>query len=116
MFQEAGKNLFKVLTPGACKVLGYMFSIMQYSNHIGCDQKTFSDELELSLRTVNGALNELKKLNVIIGYKDPQDGRRMVYVINGHAAWKGKIHKRKAHLKAHNKNQLAMSFTNDKTT
>ena len=105
LFQIAGKSLFKILTPGACKVFGYMLSIMQYSNHIGCDQYTFSEELKLSLRTVNGAIKELKELNVIIGYKDPQDNRRMVYMINGHAAWKGQVKLRQKHLKE-NKNQL----------
>lgn len=99
LFQEAGKHLFKNLSPGACKVLGYMFSMMQYSNHVGTDQKTFSEELNLSIRTVNGAIRELILCNVILKYKDPQDGRRMVYMINGHAAWKGKIQKRQKHLK-----------------
>jgi len=99
MFQSAGKSLFKILTPGACKVLGYMFSMMQYGNHIGCDQKTLSEELDLSIRTINGAVNELKNLNVILSYPDPQDRRRMVYMVNGHAAWKGHTNKRKKHLK-----------------
>lgn len=114
LFQAAGRNLFKILTPGACKILGYMFSMMQYGNHIGTDQKTFSEELNLSLRTVNGAISELKKLNVIISYQDPQCRKRNVYMINGQAAWKGEARKRKAHLKQFDKNQLEMfTTTND---
>jgi hypothetical protein len=105
LFQAAGMHLFKVLSPGACKVLGYMFSMMQFSNHIGIDQKSISEELDLSLRTVNGAIKELEVRNVIISYKDPQDTRRKVYMVNGHAAWKGKAFKLKKHLKD-NPNQL----------
>lgn len=100
MFQSAGKSLFKTLSPGACKVIGYMFSILQYSNHIGTDQKTLSEELSLSVRTVNGAIKELKDKSVIISYRDPQDTRRQIYMINPHAAWKGKIQNRQKHIKA----------------
>lgn len=107
VFQRAGRELFKVLTPGACKVFGYMLSLMEYSNHIGTDQKTFSEVLGLSLRTVNGAIKELQSHNVIIKYSDPQDKRRMVYMINAHAAWKGKVHKRQKHIKS-NPNQTIL--------
>ena len=110
LFQKAGKDLFKNLSPGACKVFGYMLSLMQYSNHVGTDQKTFSEELGLSLRTVNGAIKELIEWNVIIKYKDPQDTRRLVYMVNGHAAWKGHDKNRKKHLK---ENPLQIKMFNE---
>ena len=108
LFQTVGKELAKKLTPSACKVLLYFISLMEYSNHIGCDQKTLTEELELSLRSVSGAIKELKEMAVIMHYKDPQDRKRNVYMINPHSAWKGKITKRVKFLKEQDKNQTSL--------
>lgn len=108
MFQEVGRDLAKRLTPTACKVLLYMISLMEYSNHIGCDQKTLSEDLEVSLRSVSGAIAELKEMKVVLSYKDPQDRKRNVYMINPVHAWKGKMHKRQKALKLMDKNQTSL--------
>ena len=108
LFQRVGKELSKKLTPSACKVLLYMITLMEYSNHIGCDQATLAEELDLSLRSVNGAIKELKDMAVIINYKDPQDRKRNVYMINPHSAWKGTIAKRNKFIKETDRNQLDM--------
>lgn len=109
VFQQVAKNLAKKLSPSGCKVMLYMMSLMEYSNHIGCDQKTIAEELELSIRSVNGAVKELKEMAVIINYKDPQDRKRNVYMINPHSAWKGKISNRQKFIKSQeDKNQLKM--------
>lgn len=105
LFQAVGRDLAKKLTPSGCKVLLYMISLMEYSNHIGCDQSTIAEDLEMSLRSVNGAVSELKAMGVIILYKDPQDRKRNVYMINPIHAWKGKMHKRQKVLKIMDKNQ-----------
>jgi DNA-binding MarR family transcriptional regulator len=105
MFQVVSKDLSKKLTPAGCKVLLYMISLMQYSNHIGVNQNTMAEDLEMSLRSVNGAVKELKEMGVVLSYKDPQDKTRNVYMINPHSAWKGKAQKRQNVLKAMDKNQ-----------
>jgi predicted transcriptional regulator len=111
LFQSIGKDLAKKLTPSACKVLLYMVSLMEYSNHVGCNQGTLAEELELSVRSVNGAIKELRDMAVIISYKDPQDRKRNVYMVNPHSAWKGKMSKRQAFLKTQDKAQLSMNLS-----
>lgn len=108
LFQLVGGELAKKLTPSACKVLLYMITLMAYGNHIGCNQTTLAADLELSLRSVNRAIKELRDMAVIIDYKDPMDKTRNVYIINPHSAWKGKISKRVTFLKELDKNQLAL--------
>lgn len=108
LFQAVGRDLAKKLTPSGCKVLLYMISLMEYSNHIGCDQSTIAEDLEMSLRSANGAISELKAMGVVISYKDPQDRKRNVYMINPIHAWKGKMVKRQKVLKIIDKNQTSL--------
>lgn len=108
MFQAVGRDLAKKLTPSGCKVLLYMISLMQYSNHIGCNQSTIAEDLEMSERSVNRAINELKEMGVVLSYKDPQDRTRNVYIINPVHAWKGKMHRRQKVLKIMDKNQTSL--------
>ncbi len=108
LFQVIGKELAKKLKPSACKVLLYMVSSMEYTNHVGCDQNTLAEELDLSVRSVSGAIKELKEMAIIISYKDPQDRKRNVYMVNPHSAWKGKITKRQKFIKEKNVNQISM--------
>jgi DNA-binding MarR family transcriptional regulator len=115
IFQAFIKDMVKVLSPAGCKVILKFFSLMQYSSHIGIDQKTLAEELELSIRSINGAIKELLNMSVIIGYADPQDRRRQVYIVNPHGAWKGDLNKRKKVLKD-NPNQYKMFAEHDKTT
>ena len=110
LFQKVGLDVSKKLTPASCKVLLYMISSMQYSTHIGCDQKTLAEQLDLSLRSVSGAIKELKEMNIILSYPDPQDRKRNVYMINPHSAWKGSIHKRKKYIKTIDQAQLEIKF------
>lgn len=115
LFQVFIKDMVTHLSPSGCKVLLKFFSLMQYSSHIGVDQKTLSEELHLSVRSINGAVRELTNLNVIIGYKDPQDNRRQVYMMNPHGAWKGDLRKRKKIIKE-NPNQYKMFEAEGKQT
>jgi DNA-binding MarR family transcriptional regulator len=108
MFQVISRELSKKLTPSGCKVLLYMISLMEYSNHIGCNQSTIAEDLEMSERSVNRAVSELKLMGVIISYQDPQDRTRNVYMINPHNAWKGKITKRQKIIKVMDKNQTSL--------
>jgi predicted transcriptional regulator len=109
LFQAVNVTLSKELSPSSCKVLLYLISLMQYSNHIGCDQQTVAEELNLSLRSVNGAVGELKTRKIIIEYKDPQDKRRNVYLINPLQSWKGSFKERIKVMKE-NKEQLQLDF------
>jgi len=91
----------------------YMVSLMEYSNHVGCNQTTLAEDLELSLRSVSRAIKELKDMAVILDYKDPQDRTRNVYMVNPHSAWKGKISKRQKFIKEQDKNQISMKFVTE---
>lgn len=103
LFQAVNLALSKELTPTACKVLLYIVSLTQYGNHVGCDIKTIAEELSLSEISVKRSIKSLKERNVILSYKDPQDNRRNVYILNPHQSWKGtlmerfKVMKTKAH-------------------
>lgn len=108
LFQVVSKELAKDLSPSACKVILYFISMLQYGNHVGCDQTTLAEELGLTVRTINGAVAELKLKNVIMSYNDPQDKRRKVYMINPHQAWKGEMHKRQKVLKEADKDQFKL--------
>ena len=109
LFQAAiGGDLINKLTPSGCKVFLKMISLLQWSNFIGCDQSTLAEDLDMSERSVNRAVSELKEFGVIISYKDPQDRKRNVYMINPIHAWKGKMNKRQKVLKIMNKNQTSL--------
>jgi DNA-binding MarR family transcriptional regulator len=67
----------------------------EYDNYIGVNQETIQDELEYkSIRSVQGAIKELRKYNIIISTPDLADKRRNVYFINPYQSWKGKVAKR----------------------
>jgi hypothetical protein len=94
-YQAVNLELVKVLQPNACKVLLYLMSKTEYDNYIGVNQETIQDELEYkSIRSVQGAIKELRKYNIIISTPDLADKRRNVYFINPYQSWKGKVAKR----------------------
>ena len=92
------------------KIFVYMLGKLQYSNHIGVDQQTIADDNKMSLVYVKKTIAELKKVNVILPYKDIQDRRRSVYVINPIVAWKGKVVNRKKFVKTIDKSQLKLGI------
>jgi len=109
MFQKVIDKVILDLTPGSCKVFLYMIGKLQYSNHIGVDQTTMSEECKLSMPTIKRAIKELQSLSILIPYKDLQDKRRNVYIINPHTAWKGTFkHRNKAIKQIESDNQLKL--------
>lgn len=110
IFQKITEQLIKGLQPAATKVFLYMICKLQYSNHIGVDQVTIADECNLSVRTVNGSIKELLELQMIILYRDLQDKRRKVYMINPYTAWKGKMQQRKKAIKQMDSSQTSLLF------
>lgn len=74
---------------GTLRVLFYLFGISGWENIVGIDQKTLSDELLLSPKTISTAMNELSEANILLVFPNPSDKRRNDYFINPVAAWKG---------------------------
>jgi DNA-binding MarR family transcriptional regulator len=114
-YQQVNLELVKELQPNACKVLLYLMSKTQYDNYIGVNQETIQEELGYaSIRSVQNALKELKKLNIILTMPDLVDKRRNVYFINPYQSWKGKVAKRIEAVKRlieANGEQLSLPFT-----
>jgi hypothetical protein len=85
-----------------------------YDNFVGVNQETIQEELDYtSIRSVQVAISELKKMNIIIATKDLADKRRNIYFINPLQSWKGKVAKRlqsMARLKEINADQLSLPF------
>ena len=112
MWNAIGLLVSKNLDSKAIHVLYCFMNLSQYSNHIGIDQKTLAENTGLSVKTIQRAIQELKDINIIIPYKDAQDNRRNVYIINPVVAWKGKIkniHETVKKIKE-NKAQLGLNF------
>jgi DNA-binding MarR family transcriptional regulator len=111
LFQAVGLQVTKILKPSSLCVFYHFLCKLQYSNHIGVDQNTIAEELELSVITVKRAIKELKDNKIIIDYKDQQDNRRNVYIINPEVAWRGSAAGRIKTLRkieADNKNQMKL--------
>jgi len=111
LFQAVGMQVTRVLKPSSLCVFYHFLCKLQYSNHIGVDQNTIAEELEMAVITVKRAIKELKDNKIIIDYKDQQDNRRNVYIINPEVAWRGKATERIKTIRkieAANKNQLTI--------
>lgn len=108
LFQEAVNRLLdNKISKNGLRIFVYMLGKLQYSNHIGVDQKTIAEDNGISLVYTEKTIKELKKANIIIPYKDMQDGRRNVYVINPIIAWRGKVKNRTKFI---NDNQLKLEM------
>ena len=59
-----------------------------------------AEQLKITDRTIKASLKSLKDRNVILSYKDPQDNRRNVYILNPHQSWKGTLMERFKVMKA----------------
>lgn len=114
VFQEAlGMLLLKEIEPSTFKILACFWFKMQYSNHVGIDQKTIAEESHLALATVKKGIDQLKKYNIIISYDDPQDKRRNIYIMNPNTVWKGTEKERRRVISKINPNQLLLPFYKD---
>jgi len=77
------------MKPGTLRVLFYLFGISGWENIVGIDQKTLSEELKLTPKTISTAMKELTDVNILLVFKNQSDNRRNDYFINPVAAWKG---------------------------
>ena len=119
LFQEAvlmmlNGNMSKTML----KIFVYFLGKLKYSNHIGVDQKTIAEENGVSIDTVKPEMAKLIKMNIIVVYKDIQDKRRNVYIINPRVAWKGTVSERKKVIKRiidQNQTALPLNFDNNGT-
>ena len=110
LFQAITKQFVLGLTPSSCKILLYMFSKLQYSNHIGIDQLTISEECKICIRAVAKSIKELTDQKIIISYQYEADRRRKIYIINPFTAWKGTFNERKKAIKSIHPDQLQLPF------
>jgi len=108
IFQAILKEFIYSLAPASAKILLYMLGKLDYSNHIGINQETMSEECKLSIPTVARSIKELLDNKIILAYKDTSDKRRNIYIINPYTAWKGTFNERKKAIKAVDKNQLML--------
>lgn len=111
LFQAVSLLIAQAISLPTLKVFFLFLGKLQYSNHVGVDQLTIVEEIGLSPRTVKRAVKELEENNIIIKYKDMQDHRRNVYIINPHVAWKGKSKERKSTIKKMGEKYLTLPFS-----
>ena len=110
LFQAVTEKIISELSPASAKILLYMLSKLRYSNHIGINQTTIAEETHLSERSVSRSVKELKDLKILIAYKDEQDKRRDVYIINPYTAWKGTFKAQKTAIKLIDANQTSLEL------
>lgn len=110
LFQAVALMSIKSIDKNAVTVLYLFLTKMEYSNHIGMNIETISEELKISKRNVERALKQLKGKNIVLQYPDLQDKRRKIYMINPHLAWKGTFTNRKKVMKEMDKNQLSLDL------
>jgi len=99
LFQEAAKKASILLSGTTNRVFLYLLGTSGFENYCPIDQKTLSEDLNLSSATIRRSLDELKGLNVVLPFKTTSDKRRNEYYINPTAAWKGEAGKREKALK-----------------
>jgi DNA-binding MarR family transcriptional regulator len=116
LFQAVSLMIAKDISPSALAVFHLFLGKMQYSNHVGCDQKTIAEELYMPLPTVERAIKDLTANKIIIAYKDSQDRRRNIYIVNPNIAWKGSARARKLAMKAIDPRQLKLPYEEEKHT
>jgi len=94
IFQGVGMMAVKEINPSSLAVFWLFICKLQWGTHVGCDQTTIAEETNLALPTVKKALKQLTEKNMILSYKDLQDKRRNVYVLNPLVVWKGESKER----------------------
>ena len=77
------------LKPISNKVLMYFISQSWFENTVGVDQVTLSEELNVTLRSIQRAIKELEDHGIIVIANNPSDKRRNDYFLNPIVAWKG---------------------------
>jgi len=111
LFQAITEQFITGLSPASSKILLYMICKLKYSNHIGINQTTIAQETNLSERSVSRSVKELKDAKILIAYKDEQDKRRDVYIINPYTAWKGTFKAQKKAMKLIDTNQTTLALS-----
>lgn len=95
VFQLAASLCSVNLNGAANRILMHFIAEVGYENYIGIDQKTISEKLNMSLRSVTRGLQELKEINILQQLNHPTDKRRKDYFINPSMMWKGNSYTRK---------------------
>ena len=113
-YQQVNFELIMLLKPKTCKLLLYFMAKCKYDNMIEIYQQTMMEDLKYSsVTTINNAIKDLKKLNIILSVKDTHDRRRNVYFLNPFQSWKGSAGNRAKYVAQQNKidpQQLQLPF------
>jgi biotin operon repressor len=78
----------KELTLSDRRVFEYLLSIMDLDNYVSIPQDEIAKELGISVRTVQRAIEKLRRKNILLVRKV---GKHNAYFLNPEAVWKGRI-------------------------
>lgn len=93
LYQDTEFLLSQALTPIACKVVMLFRAVCKYENKVDYSISQITKILGVSRPSVYRAVTELKKIGIVIEFKDEIDERRKVYYLNPESQWKGKVAK-----------------------
>lgn len=110
VFQAFSMFVADNFAPATCKVIFKLLAINQFENFISIDIKTISEEMKMSVTSVNRAIKELKLYNIITIHKHVGDKRRNDYFINPCAVWRGTSIKRDKQIDILKKNNIQLEF------
>ncbi len=88
------------------KLMGLLITHTKYGNEVIVNINTLAKKLNVTPRMVMFSLKRLVHFNVLMKYKNEEDGRVWDYFFNPVAVWKGsseKLHEELAELKAEGK-------------
>jgi len=93
LFQDTEFLLAKSLTPNACKIVMLFRAVCKYENRVDYSAKQITKILGVSRQSVYRGIKELKKIGIILEFKDELDERKRVFYLNPESQWKGKLAK-----------------------
>jgi hypothetical protein len=114
MFIDKNQEVVKGMLPSTLKVYFWFCTCLKYGNFVECVVEDIVIWTDISRRSVQKALNQLKEREIIIPYKNPNDTRNNFYQINPLLVWRGNAQDRKKTIKElQKKNQLELPLWYD---
>lgn len=101
LYQEPEKTIAREVSGTSLKILCYLRACMKYENTLfGVTYRNISDAINVSVRSVVRAIEELVSLNII----KASGGKKRTYHLNPATAWKGALSQQKAKLEMFSEN------------
>jgi len=115
VFQLSARMCAIRMTGSSCRIVLFLIGKGAYENLLGIDQQTIAEELNLSLRAVNGGIKELIEANIVQTIQSSNDKRRIEYFINPAFSWKGHSYSRKKRIeKMEDESQTSLDLFGEK--